>query len=160
MCSKRGQQPAKNGHFYRLAISSLKWQASILLPPICSHHCLLYSTTNTIEKYERTQQGYARDHPKSLPKLSTMIALSDRMEIGRWSEGRPVFKKDGDSPRFLRTQWEISSSTKETSAWVKSGKATNSPTSAKAGASARRGVTRWRYFDLGWKEGDISVSCV
>ena len=105
-------------------------------------------------------------HPKSLPKLSTMIALSDRMEIGRWSEGRPVFKKvDGDSPRFLlvpegRTQWEITSSTKETSAWVKSGKATNSPTSAKAGASARRGVTRWRYFDLGWKEGDISVSCV
>ena len=58
MCSKRGQQPAKNGQFYRLAISSLKWQASILLPPICSHHCLLYSTTNTIEKYERTQQGY------------------------------------------------------------------------------------------------------
>ena len=105
-------------------------------------------------------------HPKSLPKLSTMIALSDRMEIGRWSEGRPVFKKvDGDSPRFLlvpegRTQWEISSSTKETSAWVKSGKATNSPTSTKAGASMRRGVTRWRYFDLGWKEGDISVSCV
>ena len=31
--------------------------SNILLPPICSHHRLLCSMTNTREKYERTQQG-------------------------------------------------------------------------------------------------------
>ena len=56
-CTKKRSKPAKNGHFCRPAISSLKWGASILLPPICSHHRLLCSTTNTSEKYERQQQG-------------------------------------------------------------------------------------------------------
>ena len=54
---QKRSKPVKNSHFCKPAISSLKWGASILLPPICSHHRLLCFTTNTSEKYERTQQG-------------------------------------------------------------------------------------------------------
>ena len=95
-----------------------------------------------------------------------MIALSRRVEVGRWSEGRPVFKKVDGETRFLlvregETTWTIRSSTTATGAWIQSGRATNSPSSPEAGPSVRLGVTRWRYADGkgGWKEGDISVTC-
>ena len=86
------------------------------------------------------------------------------MEEGRWSWGRPIFKKVDDK-RFLHvieglTVWGIQSSTTGTGGWIKSGRVTNSPASPEAGPSVRKGVTRWRYYDGGWKEGDISVKCV
>ena len=87
------------------------------------------------------------------------------MEEGRWSEGRPVFKKVDGETRFLivkegTTNWSIDDSTTETEVWIISGRATNSPASPEAGASVRLGVTRWRYDDGSkWAEGDISVTC-
>ena len=132
-----------------------------------------------------------------------MIALSNnRLEEGRWSEGRPVFKKVDGETRFLivaegstawtiqssttatssriqsgnfkkvdgetrflhvkegQTVWAIRDSTTATGPWIKGGRATNSPSSPEAGGSVRLGVTRWRYSDNGWKEGNISVTCV
>jgi len=89
----------------------------------------------------------------------------NRLEEGRWSEGRPVFKKVDGETRFLLvkegyTIWYISSSTTATGGWIQSGRATNSPSSPEAGPRVREGVTEWRYNDNGWKEGDISVTCL
>ena len=95
-----------------------------------------------------------------------MIGLSNnRLEEGRWSEGRPIFKKVDGETRFLsvkegKTQWSIRSSTTATVAWIQSGRATNSPSSPEAGASVKMGVSRWRYWDGKWTEGDISVACL
>jgi len=91
-----------------------------------------------------------------------------RLEEGRWSAGRPVFKKVDGERRFLlvkegRTTWAISSSTTGTGTWIESGRATNSPASPEAGPTVRLGRTRWKYWDSdssGWKEGDISVTCL
>ena len=95
-----------------------------------------------------------------------MIAHSNRLEEGRWSEGRPIFKKVDGETRFLLvaegdTVWSITDSTTATGAWIQSGRATNSPSSPEAGPSVRLGGTRWRYWDgIEWIEGDISVTCV
>ena len=88
----------------------------------------------------------------------------NRLEAGKWSSGRPVFKKVDGEERFLlvgegKTQWAIRRSTTTNLAFIISGRATNSPTSPEAGPSDRFGVRRWRYWDGGWKEGDISVTC-
>ena len=95
-----------------------------------------------------------------------MIALSHRLEVGRWSEGRPVYKKV-DRERFLLVKervssWTIRSSTTATGLFITSGRATNSPSSPEAGPSVRMGWTGWQYDDGdgGWQEADISVSCV
>jgi len=89
-----------------------------------------------------------------------------RLQEGRWSEGRPVYKKGSRSTvKFLlvqegRTTWGIRSSTTSTSAGIVSGRATNSPTSSRAGGRPSKGVTRWRYTDgERWSEGHISVTC-
>ena len=71
----------------------------------------------------------------------------------------------GESERFLfvpegYSNWGIASSTTSTGGWIKSGKATSSP-SNEAGPSVRFGVTSWRYADGGeWKEGEIDVTCI
>jgi len=90
-----------------------------------------------------------------------------RLEEGRWSSGRPVFKKVDGETRFLFvpegfSNWSIKTSTTATGAVIQSGKATNSPSSPEAGPSVRFGQTRWEYSvsDNGWKEGNISVTCV
>ena len=91
------------------------------------------------------------------------------MEVGRWSEGRPVFKKVDGEPRFLLMvkegwiDWNIMMSTTSTAGSevkIESGRGTNSPASPEAGPSVRYGVTKWRYFASGWKEGVISVTCL
>ena len=88
------------------------------------------------------------------------------MEAGRWSEGRPIFKKVDGETRFLFvlegwTVWSIRSSTTATGAWIISGRGTNSPSSPEAGPSDSEEVTRWRYWDgVKWAEGDISVTCL
>ena len=96
-----------------------------------------------------------------------MIGLSNnRLEEGRWSAGRPVFKKVDGETRFLivgegSAVWIITPSTTSTAAWIISGRGTNSPSSPEAGPSDREEVTRWRYWDGGkWAEGDISVTCL
>ena len=95
-----------------------------------------------------------------------MIGLSNnRLEEGRWSSGRPIFKKVDGETRFLlvkegTTVWSIDDSTTDTGSWIQSGRATNSPSSPEAGPNVRLGVTRWQYGDNGkWKEGNISVKC-
>ena len=89
------------------------------------------------------------------------------MEAGRWSAGRPVYKKvEGETERILFVQegnveWEISDSTSGTFTWIKSGRGTTSPASRAAGSSDRFGVTGWQYYDNDeWKEGDINLTCV
>ena len=94
-----------------------------------------------------------------------MVRLSIRLEVGRWSSGRPVFKKVGGEPRFLLVEeefpsWSITDSMTTTGAKIISGRATNSPSSPEAGPSVRLGWTGWRYGDGSkWIEGDISVTC-
>jgi len=98
-----------------------------------------------------------------------------RLEAGRWSEGRPVYKKvDGDTERVLFVRegtcnWVISESTSSAASSIISGRATNSPASSDAGPSHRGRVTRWQYSRRGfvqspcngcWEEGDISVTCL
>lgn len=97
-----------------------------------------------------------------------MIGPSNRLEAGKWSEGRPVFKKvDGwFQDRFLfvgegLSGWTIRSSLTATGAKIQSGRGTNSPTSPEAGPSDRLGWTNWVYWDgSNWTEGDISITCL
>ena len=94
-----------------------------------------------------------------------MIGLFARLEAGLWSAGRPVFKKVDGEQRFLmvskagRTTWSIRNSLNSTGCGIQSGRSTNSPASPEAGPSVREGVTKWRYGDGSWIEGDISVTC-
>lgn len=88
-----------------------------------------------------------------------------RLEVGRWSQGRPVYKKvDGQTLYLLVKEsfpsWYISSSTTGTTGFIHSGRGTNYPSSPEAGPSVRSGYTGWRYWDGGWQDGDISVTCV
>ena len=88
-----------------------------------------------------------------------------RLEEGKWSRGRPVFKKVEGEPRVLfvkegETTWSIRKSVTASEAHIKGGRATSSPTSPDAGPSDRDGVQRWRYRDGEWKEGVISITCV
>ena len=92
------------------------------------------------------------------------------MEVGKWSEGRPVFKKVHGEPRVLLVRegignWAIIESDESDTgldiAHIQSGRGTNSPSSPQAGASDRFGWSRWMYWDNqnNWVEGDISVTC-
>ena len=96
-----------------------------------------------------------------------LIALCNRLDEGKWSAGRPVFKKVGGEERFLlvgkgehENGWIIKTSTTAGRPKISSGRATNSPESPEAGPSVKDGVTRWRYWDGDWMEGDISVTCL
>ena len=66
-------------------------------------------------------------------KRSYLGDLSNRLEVGRWSRGRPVFRKiDQENERFLSVKaehhvWTVSQTVSEDFGWIKSGKATNSP---------------------------------
>ena len=82
------------------------------------------------------------------------------MEAGKWSSGRPVFKKVDGEERFLLVQegqtfWSIRKSLNASGALIKSGKATNSPTSTEAVWSYRNGSGSGND----WIEGDVSLTC-
>ena len=86
--------------------------------------------------------------------------------MGRWSKGRPVYKKvDEEIERFLcireeTSEWLISDSPTGKAGFIYSGKATNSPFSPEAGKSARFGLTNWRHSEGdGFEEGPIRVAC-
>ena len=93
-----------------------------------------------------------------------MIALSNRLEVGRWSFGRPVFKKVDGEARFLYLErgllhWVVSNDLTgqiregHNKWWIASGRGTNDPTLLAAGPSVRLNTTRWRYWDgSGYKE--------
>ena len=91
--------------------------------------------------------------------------ICNRLEAGKWSEGRPVFKKIDGEERFLfvkegTTTWSIRRSLTASEALIESGRATNSPTSPEAGPSGRFGTTRWRFWDgSNFVEGDIRLTC-
>ena len=88
--------------------------------------------------------------------------FSTRLEAGKWSQGRPVFKKVDGELRFLLVEersigWYIRTAA---GAYTQSGRATNSPTSPEAGPSDKLGWTSWAFaYDGSWVEGDISVTC-
>jgi len=89
-----------------------------------------------------------------------------RLQEGRWSSGRPVYKKgSGSNTMFLLVKegkclWSIKDSTTSEMAYIQSGRATNSPTSSRAGGSVRYGRANWTYVNWGrWNEGEISVTC-
>ena len=103
--------------------------------------------------------------------MCASTVLFKRLEEGRWSEGRPVYKRElgswgvnilglnlaiGDSResvlsiREVSDSWSISSSTTSKGEWIDGGQATNSPVS----------VNKWWYYDgTDWIEGGINVSC-
>ena len=125
-CVQKSPKPAKNGRFCRPAISSLKWGASILLPPICSHHRLLCFTTNTSEKYERTQQGNLLPlhvHTYTLEKL-TLLLFSPSVHGKFWKMCKTQKKKNTSFhyivPRTVQVQYifeERHRSMKENCLW-------------------------------------------
>ena len=70
-----------------------------------------------------------KNHYRKLFKHTEVILLSHRVEVGRWSNGRPVFKKVGWS-RFLLVQgyqdkWTIREFTFHDEFYIQSGKETN-----------------------------------
>ena len=109
--------------------------------------------------------------------MCASTVLFKRLEEGRWSEGRPVYKRDrgswgldilglnlaiGDGRESVLSikeefnSWSISGSTTSEGEWASKGKwidggqATNSPVS----------VNKWWYYDgTDWIEGGINVSC-
>ena len=89
-----------------------------------------------------------------------------RFQINRWSCGRPVYQLiNSDVERYLLvaegwTSWSSMDSTNATGAHITGGRGTNSPTSAEAGPRVIVGVTRWRFSNSGWKEGDVTFSCL
>ena len=100
-------------------------------------------------------------------KRARSFSMGDyALQIGRWSCGRPVYQLiNSQVERYLlvrkgKDRWSIQSSTNATTSFIKSGRATNSPTAPEAGSCLRVGVTKWRYSDSGWKEGDITVECI
>ena len=105
-----------------------------------------------------------RVSPSKDIQTNRMIALSHRVVVGMWSEGRPVFKKINGWSRFLllhedSNAWTIRPSTFADGVHVQSGRATNSPALPEAGPRVGSEVTKWRYWDSVWREGDISVTC-
>ena len=85
----------------------------------------------------------------------------------RWSSGRPIYQKTNSEQEWYllvpnkTTIWVIRSSITDKGAkkWVASGRATNLPTDAEAGPRPSDGVSQWRYYGNGYKEGNISLSC-
>ena len=77
-----------------------------------------------------------------------MFAISTRLQVGEWSEGRPVYKKVVGEQRYLLVEegtsvWSVTESPNEAEALIQSGRATNSPSSE---------ATDW--------DQDITVTCV
>ena len=83
---------------------------------------------------------------------------SNRLMVGRWSKGRPVYKKFDGEPRYLFVQnaasnWAISESLDGQVNWMVSGSATNCPAQPEAAPSKRNKVNGWRYYNgTNWKE--------
>jgi hypothetical protein len=85
---------------------------------------------------------------------------------GNWSAGRPVFRHErGDRVLLVKegySYWEIAPTIADTSSWIKSGRATDSPDQPEAGPSERWGTTGWRYASQGiWEDskGTIELTC-
>ena len=110
----------------------------------------------------------------------------NRLEAERWSYGRPVYQKIGETPQELliakgtwqirtgtsqerqitKGAWQIRRSTGEKSTNIRSGKGTNSPSSRHAGPSALDDTQNWLYLNMYYGlvdstvEGGIRVTCV
>ena len=56
--------------------------SNILPPPICSHHRLLCSMTNTSEKYERTQQGNLLGETKNSHNSKLNLFKCEHVSMG------------------------------------------------------------------------------
>ena len=105
-----------------------------------------------------------KEHHPSITCSAEVIALSNRLEVGRWSFGRPVFKKVNGETRFLYVEsglihWVVSNDLTgqiregRNKWWIASGRGTNDPTLLAAGPSVRLNTTRWRYWaGSGYKE--------
>ena len=90
-------------------------------------------------------------------------------------EGRPVYVKSvGQERHYLlvvegQSTWSIRSSLEDKTAYLESGRGTNSPGDPAAGPSVRLGVSSWRFWNFlfnfklkgggGWQEGEITVTC-
>lgn len=96
-----------------------------------------------------------------------------RWEEGRWSKGRPIFRRERLS-LLVKDTWTIRDldhwDSTASSNYVESGRATNSPTLPEAGPSVKQGVKRWRhrnYYERNYDyhsseklvESDIVVAC-
>ena len=75
-----------------------------------------------------------------------------RKEVG--GDQKVLFVPEGE------TAWSIMASTSSNEATIKSGRATNPPSTHGAGPSVREQVSSWRYQDGVLKEGKINVHCI
>ena len=148
---------------------SIIW-ASQMMPKICPKMSKRCPRLQTIRSHNNVHGRFVHRPMNRAILCVGLVAPSNRLEEDRRSLGRPVFKKADGEPRFLFVRdgtsnyaWAISDSIKYDGAFVISGRATNSPTSAVAGISVREGVNSWRFKDNKgkWVEsyGDIAVTC-
>ena len=99
-------------------------------------------------------------------RLLQESSLGTYKPMGRWSEGRPIYEREGQPPRFLLireglTGWTVKKSFDATSSFISGGRATNSP-GPESGASLRVGQKDWRWYNShlrAWIEGGVNVTC-
>ena len=86
--------------------------------------------------------------------------------MGRWSEGRPVYKKE-EEPHYLLlireglTGWTVKDSFNATVSRISGGRGTNFP-GPESGLSVRYGQKSWKWYNAliqDWVEGGVNVTC-
>ena len=86
---------------------------------------------------------------------------------GKWSEGRPVYEREGKPKYFLfiregLTGWTVKDSLNATVSRITAGRGTNFP-GLDSGVSLRYGHRDWKWYNAhlqDWVEGGVDVTCV
>ena len=93
-------------------------------------------------------------------------SLGTYKHLGKWSEGRPVYEREG--PKyflFIReglTGWTVKDSLNATVSRITAGRGTNFP-GPDSGVSLRYGHKDWKWYNAhlqDWVEGGIDLTCV
>ena len=94
-------------------------------------------------------------------------SLGTYKHLGKWSEGRPVYEREGKPNYFLFIReglagWMVKDSLNATVSKITSGRETNFP-GPESGVSFRYGHRDWKWYNAllqDWIEGGIDVTCV
>ena len=93
-------------------------------------------------------------------------SLGSYKPMGKWREGRPVYEREGQPPRFLLVReglsgWTVKKALDATSSTISGGRATNFP-GKESGPGDRYGQKNWKWFNAhlkAWVEGGVNVTC-
>ena len=86
-----------------------------------------------------------------------MKVTLDCLQLLQHSSGSKIYLGVATS----RSTWRIGSTVDENRGWIISGAAGGvNPADPSSGKSVKWGLNGWRYWDDGWKEGDITVESV